>query len=98
VQQDRFERPVRIWVGLSFPREIETVSEAYAFLVDWPEGKRNAAHASAIHACRAALGREGEARTAQAAFMAFARRARIIAPVRRVPARSSLGLRRPAPA
>lgn len=99
VQQDRFERPVRIWVGLSFPRDIETVAEAYAFLVDWPEPKRNGAHSPALEACRAALTREGEARTAQAAFMTFARRARIIAPIPRLPSvQTSLGAPRRVPA
>lgn len=65
-----FEKPVRIWVGLGFPRQINTVVDAYQFLLDWcgnsPEQK------AAMRACKAALAGEVDAETARGVFVAFA--------------------------
>ena len=64
-----FEKPIRILVGLGFPRQLHT---AYQFAVDWcgnsPEQK------AAIRACKAALVGDVEAETAKGVFLAFARR------------------------
>lgn len=47
-----FEKPVRVWVGLGFPRQLNSVVDAYQFVTDWcgngPEQK------AAIRACKAA--------------------------------------------
>lgn len=71
-----FETPIRIWVGLGFPRQLNTVADAYQFAVDWcgnsPEQK------AAIRACKAALVGDIEAETARGVFVAFARKKDIL--------------------
>lgn len=71
-----FEKPVRVWVGLGFPRNLNTVVDAYQLLMDWhgnsPEQK------AAIRACRAALSGDIDAETARGVFLAFARKKDIL--------------------
>jgi hypothetical protein len=71
-----FETPIRVWVGLGFPRQLNTVVDAYQFAVDWcgnsPEQK------AAIRACKAALAGDIDAETAKGIFLAFARRKDIL--------------------
>ncbi len=73
-----FEKPIRIWVGLGFPRELHTVVDAYLFVQNWygnsPEQK------AAIRACKAALAGDIDAETARGVFVAFARKKDILAP------------------
>ena len=76
----RFDEPVLVFVGLSYPLDIESVAEAHAFLSEWPHSKRDAAHEVALKACRAALAEEIDAETARTTFAAFAKRHRILAP------------------
>ena len=67
-----FEKPIRVWVGLGFPRQLNTVVDAYQFASDWcgnsPEQK------AAIRACKAALVGDIDAETARGVFVAFARK------------------------
>ncbi|HWK64059.1 MAG TPA: DUF982 domain-containing protein [Rhizobiaceae bacterium] len=81
MEHDRFEHPVTVIVGLGVPANIRSVREAYAMLNEWPPSKRNGAHTVALNACRAALAGEIDAETARGAFVAFARRADLLAPV-----------------
>ncbi|MER8830088.1 DUF982 domain-containing protein [Mesorhizobium sp. M0938] len=71
-----FEKPVRVWVGLGFPRQLNTVVDAYEFAVEWcgnsPEQK------AAIRACKAALTGDIDAETARSEFVAFARKKDIL--------------------
>lgn len=71
-----FEMPIQVWVGLGFPRQLNTVADAYQFAVDWcgnsPEQK------AAIRACKAALVGDVEAETARGVFLAFARKKDIL--------------------
>ncbi|MBZ9658562.1 DUF982 domain-containing protein [Mesorhizobium sp. ESP-6-4] len=71
-----FEKPLRVWVGLGFPRQLNTVVDAYQFATDWcgnsPEQK------AAIRACKAALVGEVDAETARGVFAAFARKKDIL--------------------
>lgn len=71
-----FNKPVRVWVGLGFPRQINTVVDAYQFLLEWcgnsPEQK------AAIRACKAALVGDVDAETARGVFVAFARKKDIL--------------------
>nr|WP_210320168.1 DUF982 domain-containing protein [Pseudaminobacter soli] len=71
-----FEKPVCVWVGLGFPRQINTVVDAYQFLLDWcgnsPEQK------AAMRACKAALAGEVDADTARGVLVAFARKKDIL--------------------
>lgn len=71
-----FEKPVRVWVGLGFPRQLNTVVDAYQFVLDWcgnsPEQK------AAIRACKAALTGEVDAETARGVLVAFARKKDIL--------------------
>ena len=72
----RFEKPVLVWVGLGFPRRLNTVIDAYQFARDWcgngPEQR------AAIRACKAALAGEVDAETARGVFAAFARKKDIL--------------------
>ncbi|BCG88303.1 hypothetical protein MesoLj113c_44130 [Mesorhizobium sp. 113-3-9] len=71
-----FEKPIRVWVGMGFPRQINTVVDAYQFASDWcgnsPEQK------AALRACKAALVGDIEAETARGIFAAFARKKDIL--------------------
>jgi hypothetical protein len=72
-----FEKPVRVWVGLGFPRQLNSVVDAYQFVVDWcgnsPEQR------AAIRACKAALVGEIDAETARGILVRFARKKDILA-------------------
>lgn len=71
-----FEKPVRVWVGLGHPRQLNTVADAYQFLLNWcgnsPEQK------AAIRACKAALGGDVDAEIARSVLVAFARKKDIL--------------------
>lgn len=71
-----FEKPVRVWVGLGFPRQLNTVVDAYQFVTQWcgnsPEQR------AAIRACRAALAGEIDAETARGILVQFAKRKDIL--------------------
>jgi hypothetical protein len=68
----RFVHPVSIFVGLGFPRRIETASEAFQVLNEW-NGARSPTHAMALNVCRAASAGEVDIETGRLAFEAFAR-------------------------
>ncbi|CAI2936051.1 DUF982 domain-containing protein [Aminobacter niigataensis] len=71
-----FEKPIRVWVGLGFPRQLNTVADAYQFAMEWcgnsPEQR------AAIRACKAALCGDVDAETARGVFTAFARKKDIL--------------------
>ena len=71
-----FIKPVRVWVGLGFPRQLNTVLDAYQFLMDWcgnsPEQR------AALRACKAALAGDVDTDTARGVFTAFARKKDIL--------------------
>lgn len=71
-----FEKPVRVLVGLGFPRQLNSVVDAYQFVMNWcgnsPEQK------AAIRACKAALAGDVDAETARGVFVAFARKKDIL--------------------
>ena len=75
----RFERPVAIFVGLGFPREVETVLEACQVLTEWPHGGRGPLHEAALANCRAALAGGADPASVRTAFEAFARERGILA-------------------
>lgn len=67
-----FEKPIRVLVGLGFPRQLNTVADAYQFAIDWPGF--GAEQRAAIRACKAALVGEIDAETARGVVLAFARK------------------------
>ncbi len=71
-----FEKPLRVWVGLGFPRQLNSVVDAYQFVTDWcgnsPEQK------AAIRACKAALTGDIDAETARGVVMQFAKKKNIL--------------------
>ena len=71
-----FEKPIRVWVGLGFPRQLNTVADAYQFVIDWcgnsPEQR------AAIRACRAALAGDVDAEAAKGVLVALARKKDIL--------------------
>jgi Protein of unknown function (DUF982) len=75
----RFAQPVSIIVGLGFPRQIETVSEAFQALNEW-NGARGPTHAMALKLCRAGSAGEVDVEVGRLAFEAFARTRGILTP------------------
>jgi hypothetical protein len=75
----RFAQPVSIIVGLAFPHQIETVSEAFQVLNEW-NGARSPTHAMALKLCRAGSAGEVDVEVGRLAFEAFARTRGILAP------------------
>jgi len=71
-----FLKPVVVWIGLGFPRQLNTVADAYQFLVEWcgnsPEQR------AALRACKAALAGDVDVETARGVFTAFARKKDIL--------------------
>ncbi len=73
-----FAKPVSIFVGLGFPRDVETVDEAFEILTEWV-GSRSPTHEQALSAVRAALA-GASVPLARLAFEAFTRKTGILAP------------------
>jgi hypothetical protein len=80
LKSTRFERPVSIFVGLGFPRDVENVLDAYQVLTEWPASSRGPAYERALARCRAALAGEADAESVRSAFEAFARVRGVLAP------------------
>lgn len=71
-----FEKPLRVFVGLGFPRQLNTVVDAYQFVLDW--GGNSPEQRAAVRACKAALAGDVDAETARGVVAAFARRMDIL--------------------
>ena len=71
-----FEKPVLVWVGLGFPRKLNTVTDSYQCAAEWcgnsPEQR------AAMRTCKAALAGDVDAETARGVFVAFARKKDIL--------------------
>jgi hypothetical protein len=76
----RFDRPVSIFVGLGFPRDVETVLDAYQVLTEWPPASRGPAFEHAFAHCSAALADGADVQSVRTTFEAFARGRGILAP------------------
>lgn len=86
-----FEKPVRVLVGLGFPRQLNSVVDAYQFVTDWcgnsPEQR------AAIRACKAALAGDIDAETARGIVVRFARKKDILIEDEAAPVIASSGQR-----
>ncbi|WP_421581009.1 DUF982 domain-containing protein [Shinella sp. M31] len=80
MKPDMFKEPVSILIGLGFPIQVRSVTEAYRHLVEWRSPSRGAAHSIALNACKAALRGEVDAETVRGLFTAFAERHDLLAP------------------
>lgn len=80
MRPDMFSEPVSILVGLGFPAEVSSVTDAYRHLCEWPMRSRDNTHAVALKACGAAMRGEIEAETARGLFAAFAEKHDLLAP------------------
>jgi hypothetical protein len=80
MENELFDRPVPIFVGMGYLTQVNDVPHAYALLSDWPTHWRCPAHAMALKACRAAMVGELDAETVRILFETFARRKDILAP------------------
>ncbi len=90
MKPDMFSQPVSILVGLGFPTEVRSATDAYRHLGEWPVRLRDSAHSMALKACGAALRGEIEAETARGLFAAFAEKHDLLAPETNVIAASRL--------
>jgi hypothetical protein len=66
-------------VGLGFPRDVETLLDAFHVLTEW-SGTRDADHARACASCREALAGRASIEEAREDFVTFARNRGILAP------------------
>ncbi|WP_454858193.1 DUF982 domain-containing protein [Rhizobium binxianense] len=80
MKPDMFKQPLSILVGLGFPAEVRSVTDAYRYLCEWPASLRDPAHSVALKACGAAMRGEIEAETARGLFAAFADKHDLLAP------------------
>ena len=84
-----FKKPVRVWIGLGFPRQLNSVVDAYQFVSDWcgnsPEQR------AAIRACKAALAGDIDAETARGILVQFARKKDILVEDRAMPPVTEIG-------
>lgn len=80
MDQNAFEEPVNVIVGLGFLRQVPGVMEAYTILCEWPPATADKTHAAALAACRRALAGAADADTVRTAFIAFATRNHLLAP------------------
>ena len=71
-----FLKPVLVWVGLGFPRQLNTVADAYQFASGW--GGNSPEQRAALRACKAALAGVIDTETARGVFTAFARKKDIL--------------------
>lgn len=90
MRPDMFREPISILVGLGFPAEVRSATDAYRHLCEWPMRLRDNAHAIALKACGEALRGEIEAETARGLFAAFAEKHDLLAPDTSVIAASRL--------
>ncbi len=80
MKPDMFKPPVSILVGLGFPVEIRSVTDAHRYLLKWSTSFRDPAHSIALKACDAALRGEIEAETVRGLFATFAEKHDLLAP------------------
>lgn len=73
-----FKKPVFIFVGLGFPRKVESIWDAFVVLNEWPT--RGPEHEAVLNACRAGMSGKFDAERIREAFEAFAREAGILMP------------------
>lgn len=74
----KFPRPVSILVGLGFPRQIDSVDKAFAFLEDYPPLLRDESYQATRDACLDVLSECTTTEEAHDVFCAFARRRGIL--------------------
>lgn len=72
-----FKEPVKVWVGLGFPRQLNSVVDAYQFAMEYCGNSPQ--QRAAIRACKAALTGEVDPETARGIFVAFAKKKGLIA-------------------
>jgi len=68
-----FERPLIMFVGLGFPRQINNATDALQVLADLPQRYHGPAYSTACKACRAAIAGDVEPETARGILEAYAR-------------------------
>ncbi|MFC5386293.1 DUF982 domain-containing protein [Aquamicrobium segne] len=75
----QFFSPVRVSLGKGQPvHDIENVTEALAFLHQWPVVRRGPVYHCALNCCMAALADQMNAEEARKSFIGFARITRLL--------------------
>ncbi len=80
MKPDMFNTPVTILTGLGYPTRVESVMQAYRFLLDWPGSRLDPSHSVALKACKAAIAGDIDPETARGVFAAFAEKHDLLAP------------------
>lgn len=80
MKPDMFKKPVRILVGLGFPVDVRTATEAYRQLGEWPILAKDPSYTIVLNACSAAVRGEIDAEIARGLFVAFAEKHDLLAP------------------
>ena len=80
MKPDLFDVPVRILVGLGFPAEVKSVTDAKRFLDELPHHRRDVSHQFLLKVCIASLAGAVDPETVQGLFVAYAEKHDLLAP------------------
>jgi hypothetical protein len=78
MEDDRFDRPIVVLVGLSMPASLGTLDDVRRFLDDWPPSRRTLFHDRARAVCQTSKAGQTSLEAARRAFVTFARQAGIL--------------------
>ncbi|MCM2505354.1 DUF982 domain-containing protein [Aureimonas altamirensis] len=80
MEYDVFQVPVRVFFGIGVPRDIVTVTQAYAWLQNCRTVHRTEVHVAAVQACKAAFAKQVNAETVRRSVARFAERSGLMVP------------------
>lgn len=78
MEDDRFDRPIVVFVGLAMPASLLTLDDVRRFLDDWPPSRRTLFHDRARAVCQTSKAGQTSLEAARRAFVTFARQAGIL--------------------
>ncbi len=84
-----FTKPVMVFVGSDFLRQIGSITEADEYLTEWPQRRRGPIFETARRACEAAKSGTVTAEQAYRAFEGFCRVSGVLAPAVEAPSRQA---------
>ncbi|WP_052195110.1 DUF982 domain-containing protein [Aureimonas altamirensis] len=80
MEYDVFQVPVRVFFGIGVPRDIVTVTQAYAWLQNCRTVHRTEMHVAAVQACKAAFAKQVNAETVRRSVARFAEHSGMLVP------------------
>lgn len=80
MEYDVFQVPVRVFFGIGVPRDIVTVTQAYAWLQNCRTVHRTEVHVTAVQACKAAFAKQVNAEAVRRSVARFAEHSGLMVP------------------